>query len=120
MRILGFADNHDSSAAVVANGRVVAACGQERIDRVKNSGAFPWGAIDAVLDQAGGGGEHHVGSDRGHDDEVYIRGVHIPLAQEALADCCGHERGGQAVQYPTLPDAGALPDPGVGGVDYLL
>ncbi len=53
MRILGFADNHDSSAAVVANGRVVAACGQERIDRVKNSGAFPWGAIDAVLDQAG-------------------------------------------------------------------
>ena len=75
---------------------------------------------DAVLDQAGGGGEHHIGSDRGHDDEVYIRGVHIPLAQEALADCCGHERGGLAVQYPTLPDAGALPDPGVGGVDYLL
>jgi len=53
VKILGFADNHDSSAAVVVDGKVVAACGQERIDRVKNSGAFPWGAIDAVLDQAG-------------------------------------------------------------------
>jgi carbamoyltransferase len=53
VNILGFADNHDSSAAVVMDGKLVAACGQERIDRVKNSGAFPWGAIDAVLDQAG-------------------------------------------------------------------
>ncbi len=53
MVILGFADNHDSSAAVVVDGQLVAACGQERIDRVKNSGAFPWGAIDAVMDSAG-------------------------------------------------------------------
>lgn len=53
MHILGIADNHDASAALVSDGRLVAACGQERIDRVKNSGAFPWGAIDAVLDSGG-------------------------------------------------------------------
>ncbi|MCP4803904.1 MAG: hypothetical protein GY913_14425 [Proteobacteria bacterium] len=53
MLVLGVADNHDSGAALVKDGRLVAACGQERIDRKKNSGAFPWGAIDAVLDMAG-------------------------------------------------------------------
>jgi len=53
VRILGFADNHDSSAAIAVDGEIVAACGQERIDRVKNSSAFPWGAIDAVVDRAG-------------------------------------------------------------------
>ncbi|MCB9765326.1 MAG: hypothetical protein H6739_36465 [Alphaproteobacteria bacterium] len=53
MLILGLADNHDAGAALVQDGRLVAACGQERVDRVKNSGAFPWGAIDAVLDQVG-------------------------------------------------------------------
>ncbi|MCB9745264.1 MAG: hypothetical protein H6741_12230 [Alphaproteobacteria bacterium] len=53
MLILGLADNHDAGAALVQDGRLVAACAQERIDRKKNSGAFPWGAIDAVLDQVG-------------------------------------------------------------------
>ena len=53
MLILGLSDNHDASAALVADGQLVGACAQERIDRVKNSGAFPWGAIDAVLNQAG-------------------------------------------------------------------
>ncbi|MCK6505388.1 hypothetical protein L6R53_18650 [Myxococcota bacterium] len=53
MIVLGIADNHDSGAAVVIDGRPVAAVNQERVDRVKNSGAFPWGAIDACLDLAG-------------------------------------------------------------------
>ncbi|NOY27633.1 MAG: hypothetical protein GXP62_17345, partial [Oligoflexia bacterium] len=53
MIVLGIADNHDSGAAVVIDQRVAAAVNQERVDRVKNSGAFPWGAIDAALDQAG-------------------------------------------------------------------
>lgn len=53
MLILGIADNHDAGAALVQNGQLVAAVSQERIDRVKNSGAFPWGAIDTVLDQVG-------------------------------------------------------------------
>jgi carbamoyltransferase len=53
MIILGIADNHDSGAAVLIDGVPVAAVNQERVDRVKNSGAFPWGAIDAALDLAG-------------------------------------------------------------------
>ena len=53
MIILGIADNHDAGAAVVADGELVAAVNQERIDRVKHSGVFPWGAIYAALDAAG-------------------------------------------------------------------
>ncbi len=53
MNVLGIADNHDAGAALVVDGVLVAAVNQERVDRVKNSGAFPWGAIDAVLDAGG-------------------------------------------------------------------
>jgi carbamoyltransferase len=53
MLTLGLSDNHDASAALVEDGRMLAACGQERIERQKNSGAFPWGAMDAALDAAG-------------------------------------------------------------------
>ena len=53
MIVLGIADNHDSGAAVVIDGQLVSAVNQERIDRVKNSGAFPLGAIDSALDIAG-------------------------------------------------------------------
>ena len=53
MIILGIADNHDSGAAVVIDGRLVSAVNQERIDRTKHSGAFPWGAIDEALSIAG-------------------------------------------------------------------
>jgi carbamoyltransferase len=50
MFILGISDNHDAGAAVVVDGKLLAAVGQERMDRQKNSGAFPWQAIDSVLD----------------------------------------------------------------------
>ena len=52
MLVLGLADNHDSGAALVEDGCLLAACGQERLDRVKNSGTFPSSAIDAVLEPA--------------------------------------------------------------------
>jgi carbamoyltransferase len=56
--ILGISDNHDAGAAVVADGRLLAAVGQERLDRQKNSGAFPWQAIETALGLAGvGAGE---------------------------------------------------------------
>ena len=51
VKILGIADNHDSGAALIQDGVVISAINQERIDRNKNSSAFPWGAIDAVLEQ---------------------------------------------------------------------
>jgi carbamoyltransferase len=53
MITLGIADNHDSSAAVCVDGALVAAVNQERVDRVKLSGAFPWGAMDEALRVAG-------------------------------------------------------------------
>ena len=53
MIILGIADNHDSNAAVVIDGRLVSAVNQERVDRCKNSSVFPWGAIDEALSLAG-------------------------------------------------------------------
>ncbi len=49
MIVLGVNDNHDASAALVVDGRLVAAVGQERIDRIKNSSLFPWDAMDEVL-----------------------------------------------------------------------
>lgn len=52
MIVLGIADNHDAGAAVVVDGKLVSAVNQERLDRVKNSGAFPWAAIDQALDLA--------------------------------------------------------------------
>ena len=53
MIVLGLADNHDSGAAVCIDGRLVSAVNQERVDRIKQSGAFPWGAIDEALRVAG-------------------------------------------------------------------
>ena len=52
MTVLGVADNHDAGAALWKDGSMVCAINQERIDRKKNSGAFPTGAIDAVLKEA--------------------------------------------------------------------
>lgn len=53
MIILGAADGHDASAALVRDGTLVAAVAQERVDRVRHSDAFPSAAIDACLDIAG-------------------------------------------------------------------
>ncbi len=53
VNILGINDNHDSSAALVVDGQLVAAVGQERVDRDKNSGAFPWDAVGDCLYHAG-------------------------------------------------------------------
>ena len=53
MNILGINDNHDAGAALVIDGALVAATGQERVDRTKNSGAFPWDAIQDCLYHAG-------------------------------------------------------------------
>jgi carbamoyltransferase len=47
--VLGLSDNHDASAALVVDGQVVAAVSEERLDRKKNSGAFPARSIDCVL-----------------------------------------------------------------------
>ncbi|MBZ0270921.1 carbamoyl transferase [bacterium] len=53
MRVLGLNFSTDAAAALVIDGRVVAAALEERFDRVKHSGAFPRRSIQFVLDFAG-------------------------------------------------------------------
>lgn len=53
MKILGIYDGHNSSAAILENGKVLAAISEERITRVKNQGGFPKKAIKKVLEMTG-------------------------------------------------------------------
>ena len=54
MRILGLsAFYHDSAAALVEDGRIVAAAQEERFTRVKHDQRYPANAIACVLEQAG-------------------------------------------------------------------
>src|SRR5450756_849770 len=54
MRILGIsAFYHDSAAAIVEDGRIVAAAQEERFTRKKHDASFPHHAIACCLDTAG-------------------------------------------------------------------
>jgi carbamoyltransferase len=56
VRILGIsAFYHDSAAALVEDGRIVAAAQQERFSRKKHDAGFPLDAIDYCLRESGGG-----------------------------------------------------------------
>jgi carbamoyltransferase len=44
---------HDAAAALIVDGRIVAAAAEERFNRSKHSGAFPKAAIEFCLNQAG-------------------------------------------------------------------
>ena len=55
MRILGLsAHYHDSAAALLEDGRIVAAAQEERFTRIKHDAAFPTHAVTWCLAQAGG------------------------------------------------------------------
>lgn len=47
--VLGLWDGHDSGAALLRDGRVVAAVSEERLTRVKGQGGFPSRSLQAVL-----------------------------------------------------------------------
>ena len=54
MRILGIsAFYHDSAAALIEDGRIVAAAQEERFTRRKHDPSFPHNAIRSCLEQAG-------------------------------------------------------------------
>ncbi len=54
MRILGIsAFYHDSAAAIVEDGRIVAAAQEERFSRIKHDSGFPHGAVRYCLAEAG-------------------------------------------------------------------
>jgi carbamoyltransferase len=53
MNILGIWDGHDSGAALLADGRLVAAVNEERLSRRKLEVRFPTAAIEACLELSG-------------------------------------------------------------------
>ena len=53
MYILGISRHHDSAAALVKDGRIVAFIDEERLNRKKHYGGFPTQAIQFCLDSAG-------------------------------------------------------------------
>ena len=58
MRVLGLsAFYHDSAAALVEDGSIVAAAQEERFTRIKHDPAFPAQALRYCLEQAGGGAD---------------------------------------------------------------
>jgi len=53
MRILGITDGQTSGAAVIEDGRILAAINEERIVRIKMARGFPWKAIREALALSG-------------------------------------------------------------------
>lgn len=49
MRILGITDGQTSGAAIIEDGRILAAVNEERIARIKLARGFPWQSIQEVL-----------------------------------------------------------------------
>ena len=53
MVILGIHDGHNASAALIINGKLICALGEERLSRDKHQYGFPSKAIETVLKFAG-------------------------------------------------------------------
>jgi len=53
MYILGISRHHDSAAALLKDGHIVALAEEERFNRKKHFGGFPTEAIRFCLNQAG-------------------------------------------------------------------
>ncbi|HLA45161.1 MAG TPA: carbamoyltransferase N-terminal domain-containing protein, partial [Aggregatilineales bacterium] len=72
MKILGIHDGHNATAALVVNGKVVAAVQEERLRQIKNWSGFPTQAVESVL---------HLGGLRPEDvDILTYNGNHIAPA----------------------------------------
>ncbi len=105
MIVLGINDNHDSGAALCIDGELVAAVGQERIDRTKNSGAFPWDAIDDVL---------HIGGVHKRDIDRVVFGSHFtPATALRRLTKFHHSTKSAASQYSPLLNAYILYQVGI-------
>ena len=81
MYILGLsAFYHDSAAALVTDGRIVAAAQEERFTRKKHDARFPVNALRYCLDEAGIRLRDNVALPDGVDDpEEYYLAVLVPI-----------------------------------------
>lgn len=86
MRVLGIHDGHNAAAALVEDGRVVAAIQEERLNRVKNWSGFPEKAAHRVLEIAS--------CDPGRLDAVALNGDHMPYPMDREALMAEYERTG--------------------------
>ena len=116
MNVLGIsAFYHDSAAALVRDGKVLAAAQEERFTRKKNDSEFPIRSVEYCLEEAGlglddlraphfsaaGGDElverHVLGLERGHADAVLQQDATQRRRQHALAGvgtgALDHQRG---------------------------
>src|SRR5262249_53676543 len=83
-------------------------------------GAAAWHGADLPLHERRGGGERVVAGDRPEDDAVDGGRIDARLLAGGERRLGGEvARGQRRVQDVALADAGALDDPGVGGVDHL-
>lgn len=108
---------HDSAAALVVDGEVVAAVAEERINRRKHTGEFPKGAIRACLDQAAiqvGDLDEVV---HGFDYEPYQPYYSVdPISTELYREVLGRDAFGARVRK-ALPE---VPHERVKHVDHHL
>jgi carbamoyltransferase len=49
LRIIGIHDNHNASVCLLENGRLLSAIQEERLNRIKNFGGFPYLSLNLVL-----------------------------------------------------------------------
>lgn len=73
MYILGIVEGHNSSAALLKNGKLVAVCFEERFSRLKNDMGYPFRAVDYCLNEAG--------IQSSEIDHVALVTENLPLAQ---------------------------------------
>jgi len=103
-RELRIAQGHDSAAVLVVDGEVVAGVAEERISRRKHTGAFPVGAIDACLAQAGITAVQLDEVVHGFDYEPYQRMYRLdPVSEELYRDLLSREAFASRVRT-VLPD----------------
>lgn len=77
MRVLGIHDGHNAAAALVVDGRVVAAAQEERFRREKNWSGLPTHAIAWVL--------RYANMNVGDLDAVAMNGYHMPYPKDRQA-----------------------------------
>lgn len=77
----------DSAAAIIRDGKVLAAAAQERFDRQKKSGAFPFDAIDFCLEAAGASFADLDAVCGNFDFDRYALAFQEPVAKQYLKEC---------------------------------
>lgn len=76
MYILGIVEGHNSSAALLKDGEIIAVCFEERLSRLKNDFGYPERAIAYCL--------KHAGISPGEIDHVAMVTENLPFAQVAI------------------------------------